>query len=90
MKATILNIIVRDGSYFNRKWKSPMQEIETDKGVFIDNHIYNTAPSAHWIPADYSALIGKEVEFTVHQDTGYIIPDSEVESYRGHQWMHLK
>ena len=91
MKAKILDVKKREGSYFtDKRWGFPMQEVITEVRSFLENDTGRTAPSAHWKPQDFSALKGSEVEFTVHTDNGQLIPDDEVKDYPGYTWIKLK
>ena len=72
----ILSVQVVKGDSLNKKWKSHMQVIETDKGKFIDNMpgkqfgFFSIAKPGF----DWSILKGKEIsesEVKIFEHSGY-------------------
>jgi hypothetical protein len=95
MKATIIEVIPRRGSYFGTrpsgmKWRYNMQEVVTDIGSFIENDVVNPSPSRHWKPVDYTELIDQEVEFTICDDNGERIPSEEYGLFSELVWIKLE
>jgi len=55
--------------------KHPMQIVETDKGVFIDNSHINPCPDKKWNPINYKDKEGKKIEANITDLYGNMISD---------------
>jgi len=81
-KITIKKVEKHDGKEFKgTKWKSPMQVIFTEKGLFIDNSIGICFGDNNimWKGIDWEQHIGKTVDIIIVNCVGKDISQSEFE-----------
>jgi len=77
----IISVKLVAGHTLNSNWKSDMQKITTDQGVFIDNATGQGPFDSKWIKQgvaagfDWSAKTGEEVTGVVRRS-------------RGHNWLN--
>jgi len=65
----IISVEIKAGSSFERGWKSSMQKIQTDKGVFIDNMLGKSFGG--WIGHNWSNEIAQTVIANEVTHSGY-------------------
>ena len=65
----IISVETKPGSSFGKGWISPMQEIETDKGILIDNMPGKSFGG--WIGHNWSNEIGHTVKANEVTNSGY-------------------
>jgi len=64
MKVKILNVTNVKGTKYESNWRSDMQDVKTDKGVFIDNSTYSSFKKGH----DWEEEVGHFVEVHINSD----------------------
>jgi len=74
MQVKILNVENVKGNKYENNWRSDMQDVETDKGLFIDNSTYSKFKKGH----DWEQEIGHSVEAHINTDN------------YGHEWINFR
>ena len=69
MRVKIEKVEKVKGSELKANWKSDMQVIYTDRGVFIDN--LPGKSFGHWKGDNWKELIGQTIDCSINWNSGY-------------------